>query len=53
MYHAAKPEADLMVFLNTSVNEVFRVVLFLESIDMFTQELISGAVVNNLLCGLL
>lgn len=30
------------------VNEVFRVILFLETIDMFTQEVISDATVNKL-----
>lgn len=32
----------------TFVNEVFRVILFLETIDMFTQEVISDATENKL-----
>lgn len=41
-------QADLTESQFTFVNEAFRVILFLETIDMFTQEVISDATVNKL-----
>ena len=42
----------ISIVYRTFFNQVFCVILFLETIDMFTQEVISDVIVNNLLADL-